>query len=501
MDINTMLYRPLKNGNEFNPLIPKSNCTSKFLGNGMTDFSISQMANVVQEYYLHMAKVAPLLKKQTLQRTCNAIHDFAYSHFQYKADKAKQYLRSPACSWSVRHEGIDCKSYSIVASAILLNLGIKHSIRRVRQPGTMPHLWTHVYVIVPIDQDKGNLSKGYHTIDGTIPEPIELPYIEKHDINMEHYGLAAPALIGLRAGETSTTDTSAATSSNSGQSASGLLSKFRGIFGKGWSLNCFGGTYDNSHVTGTIYSVVPWFINEYTMLNSLVAQNSSAVKVQVNRILTNSAQLKDHAEETSKKDWSSDCSAKATKDYAELGIYYGNVATDVFRPWLEQYFDVTYTTKTVKNNNFAANVGFKKDNFVRDITVQVVNTMALKSSTTSVAKFVFTEYVANKDNAQNFNVQEALSGMRDVIAVFGGSTGGTSNGGTVYPGTKPGTVKNPVSSGGTGTLKPVTGTNQTMGGGILGVVLLLAGGGYLLSNAQKKATPPAAQKSTSTKSK
>jgi len=106
-------------------------------------------------------------------------------------------LRSPACTWAQRKEGVDCKSYSVFASSILSNLGIKHFIRQVRQPYFYPEEFTHVYVVVPKDQDVIDYSKNAPTfvLDATKHQNTEGSFIEKVDLYMvklKHIGLNAP---------------------------------------------------------------------------------------------------------------------------------------------------------------------------------------------------------------------------------------------------------------------------------------------------------------------
>lgn len=203
-DFDAMLWRPINPGNEFDKLIPKSTCKSTFLGEGLTDFSIDKMEQMVLETLHQTKKLAVALQKETLEKTCNSIHHFLYNHFQYKADDSDQMLRSPACSWYDRQNGIDCKSYSIAASSLLLNMnngaGITHYIRKIKQPGYASDEFTHVYVIVPIDQTNGSLLKGYYTIDGTLSNTIEPAYVAKSDLKMsanKHYGLNAASLKGV----------------------------------------------------------------------------------------------------------------------------------------------------------------------------------------------------------------------------------------------------------------------------------------------------------------
>ena len=130
------------------------------------------------------------------------IQNFLYWHLQYALDGEKQLLRSPACSWVSRFQGIDCKSYSIFASTILLNAGISHYMRRIKQKGN-PDAFTHVYVVVPIDQQSYDLSKEYYTIDGTIDISVkdELPRLDFDDVflmarskGISQTGLASPSM-------------------------------------------------------------------------------------------------------------------------------------------------------------------------------------------------------------------------------------------------------------------------------------------------------------------
>lgn len=194
IDFDTMLYRTIANGKEFEKLIPKSKCVKIKSGVGETDFSMKEIKAMSEEYSWQMQKVAQLLVASSFKGSLENIKDFIYNHFQYKADKDDQMMRSPACSWYDRHTGIDCKSYSILASCILSEMQIVHHIRRIKQPSFAPNDFTHVYVIVPIDQATGDLKKGYYTIDGTLKENIEPLYVQKDDIlmSLQHYRLNGP---------------------------------------------------------------------------------------------------------------------------------------------------------------------------------------------------------------------------------------------------------------------------------------------------------------------
>ncbi|MDT0689364.1 hypothetical protein RM549_06175 [Salegentibacter sp. F188] len=196
-DISTALKRQLRSGKEYEKLMPAVKCESTPLGEGDTFFTVDQMRAWVEKYRWQTAKLALVLEGQSLQETIANIYKFLYDHVQYTADGALQQLRSPACTWLQRKNGTDCKSFSVFASSILSNLGIKHAIRQVRQPYFYPEEFTHVYVVVYQDQNKETYSENAPTfvIDATRHQNTEVEFIEKADIPMQklqHVGLNAP---------------------------------------------------------------------------------------------------------------------------------------------------------------------------------------------------------------------------------------------------------------------------------------------------------------------
>lgn len=196
------LYRPLKDGSEFTPLIAKPKCKRISEGKGNTYFSVQKMSEVVSEYSWHTTQLAKLLQNRSLNlaELCQNIQDFLYWHIQYLQDGKDQLLRSPGCSWKERKTGVDCKSYSVFAASILRELGIKSFFRRVSYSKGEPY--KHVYVVVPINQESPDLENkySYFFIDGTINVNtnalFEPHYYKKDDYmsNLDHYTLAKPRL-------------------------------------------------------------------------------------------------------------------------------------------------------------------------------------------------------------------------------------------------------------------------------------------------------------------
>ncbi|WP_291866643.1 hypothetical protein [Maribacter sp.] len=206
----------LQNGAQYNRFFKKSSCAPRYLGESDTLFTVRQMKkwaikNVDQTKDLALS----LFSGKELAQTAALIYRFLYNHIQYELDGKKQNLRSPACSWATREQGVDCKSYSIFASTILSNLGIKHYFRRVKQPnpnwlvskdGINPKHWTHVYIVVPRNQKslKVENPSDYLVIDATVHDNKEVRFTQKSDelmskVSLPHYGLqgAAPRQNGL----------------------------------------------------------------------------------------------------------------------------------------------------------------------------------------------------------------------------------------------------------------------------------------------------------------
>ncbi|MPT35563.1 MAG: hypothetical protein E2604_10875, partial [Flavobacterium sp.] len=210
-----------------------------------------------------MEKVAPLLLQPTLQQTVATVHYWTYSHFQYKRDSTEQLLKSPACAWFSRTKGMDCKSFSIVCSSILLNLGIKHYIRRIKQPASKyPNDYTHVYLIVPVDQKTGKLTSGYYTLDATTIENKEPLFTEPKDLFMDfpHTGLngvarPGPGGLGISLGDIK--------SFNFGNVFSGM--------------SCWGGSaYNASDVQAKVPGIVKKYEKIYNDVNIAVATKDMA---------------------------------------------------------------------------------------------------------------------------------------------------------------------------------------------------------------------------------
>ena len=202
-NVDATLYRPIKKGDQYNKYFAGSGCEVQYLGKGDTSFHVKKMKLWANKHAHHTKKIALAeFGGKSLAETAKSIHQFLFWHLQYKMDGIDQNLKSPGCAWSTREIGLDCKSYSIFASTILKNLGIKHYFRKVKQPFFEPKLWSHVYVVIPKDQKNLRMpSKAdYYVIDATVEDNNEVMFSQFKDelmskVSLPAYGLAAPGAL------------------------------------------------------------------------------------------------------------------------------------------------------------------------------------------------------------------------------------------------------------------------------------------------------------------
>lgn len=183
--------RRIRDGKQYERYFPKPDERDRIIiKDGEVSDTVELMEKVVHKYLTDTARIAPVLRRNTLDETCKSIYDFVYNHIQYKLDKrGLEQLRRPARSWAERRTGVDCDCMSIFISSILTNLKIPHSFRITRY--SADH-WQHVYVIVP--DNRG----GYINIDAVVsPYGYEKPFTDKMDYTMSLNGINVAVLSGL----------------------------------------------------------------------------------------------------------------------------------------------------------------------------------------------------------------------------------------------------------------------------------------------------------------
>lgn len=194
--ISAQLYRSLKDGSKYDRHIKGQSCDVTPMKVGDTFYTVKKIKEWVDSRLWHTEALSPLLAHKDLGKLADNIYNFLYNHIQYVADGELQNLKSPGCLWATREEGGDCKSFSIFASSILTNLGILHAIRQVKQPGYYADQYTHVYVVIPKNQNSKSIKKTdpVFVIDATRHYNTEVYYTEKDDtIMLPHQGLGKPS--------------------------------------------------------------------------------------------------------------------------------------------------------------------------------------------------------------------------------------------------------------------------------------------------------------------
>ncbi|MFY0481655.1 hypothetical protein ACI6PS_03545 [Flavobacterium sp. PLA-1-15] len=498
-NVDRELWRPIEPGTEFDHLLPKTFCDPTYVGEGLTDFSIQAMEDNILEYAWQTEDLADVLQKQTLNSTCLAVHEFLYKHIQYLSDKNDQLLRSPACSWYTRKEGIDCKSYSIFASCLLLNLGITHYIRKIKQPWYEPEEYTHVYVIVPTDQTNGSLSKGYHVIDGTIRENKEPAFIGFSDLKMsgmKHYSLNG-ATNGL----------------NGGISLSALKDLTKSINLKSlksiWSaIDCIGGSGFTDSMSRTSLANIDKFYQDWFLrFNTAIKEdNSQLTSYLVAEFKGRSTAWLAASEKKKTQDYNS-CTTKRIQGNIFAFKFYKEVVGAVLDAYMDEYFnkvsgtfpqDTTFSNEGSEAPPFSFHYTYTQPYFVNTQPKQLYTPNIQKS----IPAFIPPQYVVDQANVgQPINLDTVLNLIEtagNVIRTVAPASGGGTKPGVIVGGTKPifdGSVK----------YTPGGATTKTAGlGTIAGWGIVLGGLAFAFSkmgNAGPGAKATKTRKSSTTKSK
>jgi hypothetical protein len=90
--------RPIESGAAYQSLFPTPDRQDRIvLEDGEVGDTVKLMTGVVWKYLDDTSRLAPLLRKKSLESTCRAVWDFVYRHIQYKLDKkGVEQLRRPA---------------------------------------------------------------------------------------------------------------------------------------------------------------------------------------------------------------------------------------------------------------------------------------------------------------------------------------------------------------------------------------------------------------------
>lgn len=450
-----------------------------------------------------LGEVAKLLQKNNFLDTLASIHDFGYSYFQYKADGEAQLLRSPACAWKTRYDGIDCKSFSIIVGCLLSQLGIRYYIRKIKQPTHLPTEWTHVYVIVPVNQITGSLSDGYYTIDSTLPTMNEPTFIDFNDTYMDklpHYGLNGSEVVTTTPTTGTTTDTGTTDSGSS--SDGGFFKNWNWDMFDGWfkgPIDCWGGSAFSGQAVEDAKARMANNFNSYlNEINTAVKNGDMAKLSKLEYSFRGNLGMLVRAYHQKRSEGWNSCTTKGIDNMIALVESYRKNVEIPLLAWLSYYFDAQNTGQKAWFSNYDSeyygyqfsytdpSVGYDPD----------IRTFYPKPLTEPIKAFEWTPYLESvSQNNTAFNIQDYLNGIKSILVAVQNTTGGNT-------GTNTDT--------GDGTTGGTTPTTQKAGFGVFGLVLTAAavglavkgmsGAGTSTSSNQRK-TNTATKSATQSKNK
>ncbi|MFB9098998.1 MULTISPECIES: hypothetical protein [Flavobacterium] len=383
------------------------------------------MIKNIQENYKQAVLLAPEFKKQSLKETCQSIHSFLYWHFQYKQDEKPQMVRSLNCSWLERFTGIDCKSYSVNGGIILKQLGIKFYIRKIIQEVKKHDIglgnYSHVYLIVPLNQTTGSLNQGYYTIDGTLPHTTEPFYIKEKsffmDNNLPHYSLNGPS--GLHGEEA--------------EENTWLDNNWESIKSK---LSCWGGSaYDLNRAKSDMEGILGILHTHLENINtSLASDNMQALATSVNRFIGIAAWNASLVGTKRSHSWPSDCTKNNLKITHEAYNFYRYEVTNALMIYLDTYFTGIQNGSVVYGRVSRSGEGVQEAYTGewatwedQDIVFDIPFVKYTPKPNINIPAFEITPYVG-QTNTSNFDVGTFLQGLSNIIKTIGGSSGGGSTG-------------------------------------------------------------------------
>lgn len=180
--------RKIKDGREYDKYFQKPERTDPMLSSAATtEQTVDLMENIIKKCaYQTEDFVKNEITGSSLKEKCQQIFDFAYSHIQYKLDKAgEEQLRSPNRAWADRRNGIDCDCFSIFVGCCLTNLKVPFAIRIIEL--SKKGYYQHVYAIALKSAAYANDPKkyltspsNYYTIDPVLDKfNTEAPRITK----------------------------------------------------------------------------------------------------------------------------------------------------------------------------------------------------------------------------------------------------------------------------------------------------------------------------------
>jgi len=163
---------------EIDRLMPKpSGITETIKRNAKLEDTILFLPKAIKKVSWQVKKVAKLFEGNNLEETCRNIWERFYTRIQYCKDETnKEQIRSPRVTWWGRKG--DCDDFTVLISACLCQLGIRHVLRIMKQ--TEEKGFQHIYPVAIAPNGKEII------IDCVVQRfNYEVPYIEKMDKEMD----------------------------------------------------------------------------------------------------------------------------------------------------------------------------------------------------------------------------------------------------------------------------------------------------------------------------
>ena len=351
-----------------------------------------------------------------------------------------------------------------------------------------PEQFTHVYVIVPINQQSGSLNQGYYTVDGTIATMQEPTKTFKKDFFMDqlpHYGMNGvfDSVTGGQSNPKLDAAIDVAKRFDFKKISSQMSEKFKS-FSLSLPIKCWGGVGFDTNA----YMIHQNIINQF--IHDLIIKANQAVEIN------DMAEVKKIAELFSffpSALWQNfrllttqgynACSRDNMMQIMVMAEHMAKVQV-AFNAWL-----LNYTTQTqlgaisFKVTDIARLLNFQPPAHpnIPDLQRTAFN-YNIKPSTTAFTPFVYNDYIRTLPTGNAFDIKQYIGTIKDVVPIFLLNVlgGGTKTEKEEY------IKNNPVK----------TGKTDKAGGGVLGWVIGLTALGLAISQFTGK--PKTATKTVAT---
>lgn len=148
LDFNGFLptYKKLKS---YDHLISDAENKDYFKGTGFNE-TVKIIPSIIKNYSFQVRELAKHLKANTEAQSIFNVWHWLVTNIMYDYDKnGNEELRRPARSWADRHTGVDCDCFAIMASSILIEMGIEPILEIVAFNHSNDY--GHIYVITKSD--------------------------------------------------------------------------------------------------------------------------------------------------------------------------------------------------------------------------------------------------------------------------------------------------------------------------------------------------------------